>query len=143
MNKLHKKRIYLVLFFICGTALATGLILYALKQNINVFLTPAEVTSKQIQSQQTFRLGGFVKPGSLQTKAGTLMREFTLSDRQKDIRVHYQGSLPDLFREGKGAVLTGHFKANGEFMASQVLAKHDENYMPPKVAKALANKEHA
>jgi len=137
MNKHHKRRIYCIILFILGLGLAASLILYSLKQNINVFLTPAEVTSKQLNSDHYFRLGGLVKPGSLNKNNTNLRRNFIVTDQKKEIRVIYQGTLPDLFREGKGVVVTGRFNHDGQFTASQVLAKHDENYMPPKVAKAL------
>lgn len=137
MNKIQKRRLYYVSIFIVGLASAAGLILYALKQNINVFVTPNQLANTHMSTDYHFRLGGMVKPGSIQHDAQGLGVTFTVTDFKRDIAVHYVGVLPDLFREGKGVIAEGSLNAQKEFEATQVLAKHDENYMPKNVYKAL------
>ncbi len=136
MNKIHERRIYLIVAFLLGLVIAAGLILYALKQNINVFLTPNQITTS-LPADYHFRLGGMVKQGSVvRDKAGVGVN-FIVTDFKKDLPVRYVGVLPDLFREGKGVIAEGAINAQGIFIATQVLAKHDENYMPKNVYKQI------
>lgn len=137
MNKIHKRRLYYVGFFALGIAIATGLILYALKQNINVFLTPGQVETAHLATDYHFRLGGLVKNNSVVRDKSGLGVEFTVTDLKRDMRVRYVGILPDLFREGKGVIVEGSMNSQRIFIATQVLAKHDENYMPKNVYKAI------
>lgn len=137
MNKIHKRRLYYVGLFALGLAVAAGLILYALKQNINVFLTPGQIANAHITADYHFRLGGMVKNGSVVRDHNGLGVEFVVTDLKRDLRVRYVGILPDLFREGKGVITEGSLNTQGVFVATQVLAKHDENYMPKNVYKAL------
>jgi cytochrome c-type biogenesis protein CcmE len=115
---------------------AVGLVLYAMRDSIVFFYTPSEVTSMQIVPGQRFRLGGLVETGSVVRGDGTTIR-FAVTDKSKTLPVTYTGVLPDLFREGQGVVAEGTLSADGVFHADNVLAKHDENYMPPEVAKKL------
>ncbi len=117
-----------------GLSLCLGLILYALSQNINLFYTPTEIASDMAPMDKTIRVGGMVVDGSF-TRGDKLNVEFTLTDFENTLVVQYNGILPDLFREGQGIVAQGVLNANGHFEAKQVLAKHDENYMPPEIAK--------
>jgi cytochrome c-type biogenesis protein CcmE len=112
------------------------LVLFALRDTIVFFHTPKEVAEKQIPAGKRIRLGGLVANGSLKRGDGTAV-EFTITDTAKSIPVRYVGILPDLFREGQGVVAEGKLDAGGRFLADTVLAKHDETYMPPEVAKAL------
>lgn len=138
MNTFQKRRLYWVGLFALGITLGTSLILYALKQNINVFLTPSEVT-KTLSADYHFRLGGMVKAGSLVREKKDLSVQFIITDFKHDIPTRYVGILPDLFREGKGVIAEGSLDSQGVFIASQVLAKHDENYLPKNVYKAIRN----
>ncbi len=117
-------------------ALAVGLVLFALRDSIVFFYSPSEVADMHLGPGQRFRLGGLVEDGSLKRDEGTTVR-FTVTDRAKTLPVTYTGVLPDLFREGQGVVAEGTLQADGVFHADNVLAKHDENYMPPEVAKKL------
>jgi cytochrome c-type biogenesis protein CcmE len=137
MNKIHKRRLYYVCLIAVGVSLAAGLILYSLKQNINVFLTPKQLAATPIATDYHFRLGGMVKPGSIIRSKNSLGVQFVVTDFKQDLPVQYIGVLPDLFREGKGVIAEGSLNAQGIFIATQVLAKHDENYMPKNVYKAL------
>ena len=135
-NQHHSKRFLFISLLIAGVATATSLVLYALKQNINLFYTPTEVVQQIAPLHQTIRLGGMVKKGSIQ-KDSSLNVHFVVTDFGEEVRVKYQGILPDLFREGQGVVMLGQIMNLGYFQANEVLAKHDENYMPPEVQAAL------
>lgn len=137
MNRIHKRRLYYLAFFSIGLGLAAGLILYSLKQNINVFLTPTQITSTKLEDNYHFRLGGMVKKNSVIRNKNDLGVEFVVTDLKQDLRVRYTGVLPDLFREGKGMIAEGSLNKQGIFMATQILAKHDENYMPKNVAAGI------
>jgi cytochrome c-type biogenesis protein CcmE len=137
MNKIHKRRLYYVSLLTIGLAIAAGLVLYALKQNINVFLTPGQLANRHVSSDYHFRLGGMVKKGSVVREKAGLGVHFIVTDFTHEIAVQYEGILPDLFREGKGMVAEGNLNSQSVFIASQVLAKHDENYMPANVYKAM------
>jgi cytochrome c-type biogenesis protein CcmE len=116
-----------------GTAAA--LVLNALNSNIALYVTPTEVLDGKAPEGRAFRIGGLVKQGSLRRE--NLTAHFVITDTVKDINVSYTGLLPDLFKEGKGAVVQGKLEANGQFKASEVLAKHDENYMPAEAQHAI------
>ena len=120
-------------------ALALILVLFAMRGGIVYFYTPSDVSTKSIAPGQRFRLGGLVKAGSVKRGAGTKVK-FAVTDTIGTVPVAYDGVLPDLFREGQGVVTEGRLDASGVFQADSVLAKHDENYMPPEVAKALKAK---
>lgn len=137
MRAIRKRRLQLVLVLMFGAAIAIGLIMYALRQNINLFFTPAEIAANEAPVGQQIRVGGLVVPGSVLRSQTNLYVEFTLTDTSADVRVAYEGILPDLFREGQGIVAIGALGSDGVVQASQVLAKHDENYTPPEVQKAI------
>ena len=131
-----QRRAVLIVLSVCGLALAVLLVAVALRDTIVFFLTPREVVEKAIPAGKRIRLGGLVAEGSLKRGAG-MQVEFAITDKVKTIPVSYTGILPDLFREGQGVVAEGKLNGAGHFIADTVLAKHDENYMPPEVAKAL------
>jgi cytochrome c-type biogenesis protein CcmE len=120
-------------------ALALGLVLVALRDTITYFKTPSDIAAKPVPAGQRFRLGGLVADGSVKRGAGAEV-EFAVTDTLSRVSVVYRGVLPDLFREGQGVVAEGRIEADGRFRADTVLAKHDETYMPPEVAKALKEK---
>ena len=109
----------------------------ALNENINLFFTPSQVVAGEVPPGQRFRIGGMVSEGSLEKQAGELTVRFKINDLAEEVQLVYSGILPDLFREGQGIVAEGILHADGTFVADQVLAKHDENYMPPEVEHAL------
>ncbi|HSA86315.1 MAG TPA: cytochrome c maturation protein CcmE [Nitrospira sp.] len=117
---------------------ATVLILNAFQSNLVFFFTPSQVASGEVPQGRSFRIGGMVEDGSLVRENDGLTVRFVVTDTAKSVPVTYKGILPDLFKEGKGAVAQGKLDADGTFVASEVLAKHDENYMPPEAAEALA-----
>jgi len=119
--------------------LAVGLVLFALRDSIVFFHTPSDLAEKPIAAGQRFRLGGLVASGSVKRGQGTKV-DFVVTDTLKNVPVVYEGVLPDLFKEGQGVVAEGKLGPDGTFVADSVLAKHDENYMPPEVAKALEAK---
>ena len=131
-----QRRAVLIVLSVCGLALAVLLVAVALRDTIVFFLTPREVVEKAIPAGKRIRLGGLVAEGSLKRGAG-MQVEFAITDKVKTIPVSYTGILPDLVREGQGVVAEGKLNGAGHFIADTVLAKHDENYMPPEVAKAL------
>jgi cytochrome c-type biogenesis protein CcmE len=141
LNKQQSQRLYYLVILMLGIALAASLILYSLKQNINLFFTPSQALKTKLSSEHTFRLGGQVKPGSLRREKDKLTVHFILTDLKQDIPITYTGILPDLFREGNGAIAEGHWTTDDPdkrtFIATQILAKHDENYMPKAVYEAL------
>jgi cytochrome c-type biogenesis protein CcmE len=133
--KSRYKRALIIIAALVVIGLAALLILNALNSNIALFVTPSEVAAGKAPKGQAFRIGGMVKDQSVRRDGLTV--HFVITDLVKDIPVAYTGILPDLFKEGKGAVIQGRMNANGEFIASEVLAKHDENYMPPEAQHAL------
>lgn len=137
MHPVRKQRLYLVLFIIVFSSVAIGLITYALRGNINLFFPPAEVAQGKAPVGQPIRVGGMVVEGSVQRSDDSLEVRFELTDYTASVPVVYEGILPDLFGEGQGAVASGKLGQDGVLQASEVLAKHDENYMPPEVADAL------
>jgi cytochrome c-type biogenesis protein CcmE len=122
-------------------AVAAALVLNAFQGNVVFFFSPSQVAAKEAPLEQTFRVGGMVEKGSLKRQADGLTVQFIVTDTAKSIPVSYTGLLPDLFKEGKGVVAQGRLGADGVFRASEVLAKHDENYMPPEAAHALSKAE--
>ena len=134
MKPRHKRAVIIVGALI-AISIAAVLILNALNSNIALYVTPSEVAAGKSPAGQVFRIGGMVKDGSI--KRDGLTVNFVITDMVKDIPVAYTGILPDLFKEGKGAVIQGRLDPSGQFVASEVLAKHDENYMPPEAKHAL------
>lgn len=135
--KPRRKRLLWVLAGVALVALAVTLVLRALDANVMFFYSPSQIHAGEAPQGAAFRIGGLVEVGSLQRSADGLQVQFMVTDEVQRVPVRYQGLLPDLFREGKGVVASGKLQANGVFEASEVLAKHDENYMPPEAAKAL------
>ena len=136
MNPKRKQRLILISAMVIGVVVAVSLILLALNENINHYFDPTQVVAGEAPKDHTFRIGGMVVDGSVQREIGELQVRFGLTDYQKTVTVTYDGILPDLFREGQGVVALGKLK-DGVFVAEEVLAKHDENYMPPEVAASL------
>jgi cytochrome c-type biogenesis protein CcmE len=135
--KARHKRFAFVIGGLLAIALAGTLILKAFQSNLVFFFTPTQVASGEAPKNVNFRIGGLVESGSLKRASNSLAIEFVVTDTVKKIKVVYTGILPDLFREGKGVVAQGKLDNNGVFQADTVLAKHDENYMPPEAADAL------
>jgi cytochrome c-type biogenesis protein CcmE len=136
MKPRHKRFVFIAVG-IAGVAVAVGLVLYALRGNVNLYFTPTQVFNNEVPSGRSFRIGGLVEAGSVKRDKNGLTVNFVITDLHKSIPVVYQGILPDLFREGKGVVAQGKVEASGVMHAEEVLAKHDENYMPPEAADAL------
>ncbi len=137
MNPIRRQRLYLVLFVVLFSSAAAGLVMYALSGNINLFFPPAQIAEGKAPEGQPIRVGGMVVADSVQRSDDSLEVTFELTDYQANVTVVYEGILPDLFGEGQGAVAAGRLNADGVLVATEVLAKHDENYMPPEVADAL------
>tara|TARA_R110002167_G_scaffold12233_1_gene52296 strand:- start:4618 stop:5091 length:474 start_codon:yes stop_codon:yes gene_type:complete len=137
MNPKRKKRMVFVIVIVAAVSVAVGLSLYALSQNINLFFTPTQIAAGEAPVDQRIRAGGMVVDGSVKRDQKNLKVRFGLTDHVANVTVEYTGILPDLFREGQGIVAQGAMNAQGVFVASEVLAKHDENYMPPEVKFAL------
>ncbi|MEZ5491664.1 MAG: cytochrome c maturation protein CcmE [Gammaproteobacteria bacterium] len=137
MKPHRQKRLAIILFIAAGLSVGIGLTLYALRQNLNMFFTPTEVAAGEIPAGREIRIGGMVKEGSVVHAADSLEVRFIATDYASDVSIHYEGILPDLFREGQGIVVEGQVDQSGILQASRVLAKHDENYMSPEVKAAL------
>ncbi len=137
MNPVRKKRLYIVLAILVGVAIAVSLALSALQQNINLFYTPTQIANGEAPVDTRIRAGGMVADGSLKRTGDSLDVEFVVTDFAKNVTIQYRGIWPDLFREGQGIVALGKLNADGVLVADEVLAKHDEKYMPPEVTKAL------
>ena len=137
MRPKRRQRAVLVGLLLAGVILAATLALLALRENINLFFSPTQVATGEAPQNTPFRLGGMVVAGSVQRAAEDLSIRFDLTDTAHTVTVAYTGILPDLFSEGQGIVTQGSLVKDGTFVASQVLAKHDENYMPPEVDEAL------
>ena len=142
MKRRHK-RISIIAVGLAGLALATFLALSAFRQNLVFFFSPTQVAAKEAPVDRTFRIGGLVQEGTLKREADGLSVRFTVTDTAASIPVVYKGILPDLFKEGRGCVAQGKIGADGVFQAEQVLAKHDENYMPPEAGEAIDKAKHA
>ena len=132
-------RLLLVASALALLALAATLVLSAMRDNLMFFFTPTQVLAGEAPSQGRFRIGGMVEPGSLRRLEDGVTASFMVTDKAQRLAVRYRGPLPDLFKEGKGVVAQGRLQAGAQFVADEVLAKHDENYMPPEAAQALAN----
>lgn len=137
MKPHRQKRLAIVLFIAAGLGVGIGLTLYALRQNLNMFFTPTQVAAGEIPAGREIRVGGMVKEGSVRHADDSLEVRFIATDYASDVPIHYDGILPDLFREGQGIVVEGQVDPTGVLQASRVLAKHDENYMSPEVKAAL------
>lgn len=142
MKPRQKRAVYIVLA-IAAVGLAVGLVLNALKDNVSLYFTPTQVFNKEAPQDRSFRIGGLVEEGSIQREKDGLTVHFMITDLHQKLPVVYKGILPDLFKEGKGVVAQGKMEADGLMHASEVLAKHDENYMPPEAADALKKAEAA
>lgn len=138
MTPKRKQRLMVVLFIVVGVSAAVGLTLFALNQNINLFYSPTQIAAGEAPQNTRIRAGGMVVDGSVKRDPDSLFVQFEITDYDKTVTVEYTGILPDLFREGQGIVAQGVMNERGVFSAAEVLAKHDENYMPPEVAEALA-----
>ncbi len=134
MTPQRRKRLYLVLGIVVGVSIAAGLALSAFRQNVTFYFIPTQVSQGAVHGDESFRLGGMVKNGSVQRQPGSLQVSFVLTDFKHEVPVTYDRVLPDLFREGQGVIAHGHLDSHGVFVADDVLAKHDEKYMPPKIA---------
>ena len=134
--KARHKRFGLIIVGLIGLGLASWLVLNALDSNLSYFFSPTEVSENKAPKDHIFRLGGLVEPGSLE-RGKELTVRFSVTDNAHRVSVEYTGILPDLFQEGQGVIAQGRMNTEGVFVADEVLAKHDENYMPPEVADAL------
>lgn len=137
MTPARKKRLFFIIFLVTGIAVAAGFALYAFNQNLMFYFSPSEVKQGKAPVNKIFRMGGMVVDGSFKRQDKSLKVFFDLTDYQQTVSVEYTGILPDLFREGQGIISRGKLNADGVFLAEEVLAKHDENYMPPEVAESL------
>jgi len=135
--KPRHKRIAVIVIGVVALGVAAALVLRAFNENLVFFFTPSQIVAHEAPQGRTFRIGGMVEKGSVRRQADGVTVQFTVTDTAKSIPVTYKGSLPDLFREGKGVVAQGRLGADGVFRANEVLAKHDENYMPPEAAEAV------
>lgn len=137
MRSVRKKRMQMVIFIGAGAAIAIGLVLFALRQNINLFFTPTQIAQGEAPIGREIRAGGLVVDGSVERATDSLYVEFTITDTAEDVLVSFDGILPDLFREGQGIIAIGKLNTEGVVEARQVLAKHDEEYMSPEIKKAI------
>ncbi|MDD4977731.1 MAG: cytochrome c maturation protein CcmE [Gallionella sp.] len=135
--KPRQKRAMFIVAGVTGVGLAVLLVLNALKSNVSLYFTPTQVMNNEAPHGRSFRIGGLVQEGSVQREKDGLTVNFVITDMAKHLPVIYKGILPDLFKEGKGVVAQGKMEADGKMHAEEVLAKHDENYMPPEAADAL------
>ena len=142
MKRRHK-RIGIILAGLAGLSLAAFLALNAFQNNLVFFFSPTQVAAKEAPLNRTFRIGGLVEEGTLKRDADGLTVRFTVTDTAASIPVVYKGILPDLFKEGRGCVAQGRLGDDGVFRAEEVLAKHDENYMPPEAGEAIDKAKHA
>jgi cytochrome c-type biogenesis protein CcmE len=133
----RQRRLGWVLGIVVGVSIAGALALNAFRNNVTFFFDPSQVVAGKVPAGERFRLGGMVTKGSVQRAPGSLELHFVVTDFAHDVPVSYSGVLPDLFREGAGVVAQGRLRSDGTFVADEVLAKHDEKYMPPAVARSL------
>ena len=141
MHPLRKQRLYVVLSVLFGTAVAAFLVFKGLSENINLFYSPSDLKKEKISVDNQIRVGGMVKKDSINKENNSLRTSFVITDFEEDLLITYEGILPDLFSEEAGIVAKGKINDEGTFIANEVLAKHDENYMPPEVAKTLKDKK--
>jgi cytochrome c-type biogenesis protein CcmE len=137
MHPVRRQRLVMVVFIVVAASIAVGLLSFALRENINLFYPPSKIVSGEAPTGVRIRAGGMVVKDSVERASDSLFVSFAVTDGPANITVHYTGILPDLFAEGEAAVVTGELDAQGIFQASEVLAKHDENYTPPEVAEAM------
>ncbi|GLR63891.1 cytochrome c maturation protein CcmE [Marinospirillum insulare] len=137
MTPKRKQKLMLIGLMVGGLSLAIGLTLYALSSNINLFYAPTQIVAGEAPENAEIRAGGMVVEGSVERDTQSMKVRFAVTDYNQEIWINYEKILPDLFREGQGVVAVGRLNEQGELVASQVLARHDENYMPPEVAEAL------
>jgi len=137
MHPIRKQRLFMVLFIVIFSSIAIGLIVFVLRENLNLFYPPSKIASGEVPHNVNIRGGGCVRPGSVHRSTENLDVNFIITDGSADVKVFFSGILPDLFSEGEAAVVNGKINDKGEFMASEVLAKHDENYVPPEVAESM------
>ena len=137
MHPIRRQRLIAVIFLVIAASAAVGLVIYAMGQNINLFYAPSQVVAGEAPEGTRIRIGGMVVPGSVERSKESLEARFAITDGPATVAVSYTGILPDLFAEDEAAVATGQLGPDGVFVASEVLAKHDENYMPPEVADAM------
>jgi len=137
MTPKRKQKLWLLGLMLGGVSLAVGLTLYALSSNINLFFAPTQIIAGEAPLDREIRAGGMVVEGSVQRDTESLQVRFAVTDNNEEIWITYDKILPDLFREGQGVVAVGRLNDRQELMATEVLARHDENYMPPEVADAL------
>jgi cytochrome c-type biogenesis protein CcmE len=141
MKRRHK-RIGFIVAGLAGLGVAAALVLSAFQENLVFFFSPSQVAAKEAPLNRTFRVGGLVETGTLKRDNDGLTVHFSMTDTAKSIPVVYKGILPDLFKEGKGCVAQGRVGSDGVFYADEVLAKHDENYMPPQAGQAIDSAKH-
>ena len=141
--KPRQKRFLFIAVGVVAVSMAVGLVLYALRGNVNLYFTPTQVFNNEAPHGRSFRIGGLVEEGSIKREKDGLTVNFVITDTHKSIPVVYKGILPDLFKEGKGVVAQGRVEADGVMRADEVLAKHDENYMPPEAADAMKKAQEA
>ena len=142
MKSRHKK-LALIVLVLAALGIAVALVLNAFNSNLVFFFSPTQVAAGEAPTNRAFRIGGLVEEGSIKREADGLTTRFVVTDTARTIPVTYTGILPDLFKEGKGVVAEGRLGADGLFAATQVLAKHDENYMPPEAASAIEQAQKA
>ena len=140
--KLRHKRIGFIIAGLAALGIATAFVLTAFQSNLVFFFSPSQVADNEAPANRTFRIGGLVENGTIKRQGDGLTVHFTVTDTAKSIPVVYKGILPDLFKEGKGCVAQGRLGADGVFYADEVLAKHDENYMPPEAGDAIDKAKH-
>jgi cytochrome c-type biogenesis protein CcmE len=144
MHPVRKQRLIMVVFIVVFASVAIGLMVFALRENINLFYPPSKIVAGEAPLETRIRAGGCVLPGSVSRDNESLEVSFLITDGGADLQVSYSGILPDLFSEGEAVVVNGMLNGDGVFMASQVLAKHDETYTPPEVAESVQDvTEHA
>lgn len=141
MNPIRKQRIYALIAIIVGSILAVYLVVSALSKNLNLFYSPTDLLNNDLSPDTLIRAGGMVREGSIKRSDTSLSIEFVVTDFKNDLKIKYSGILPDLFSEKAGVVVQGYLEKEGTFRAIEVLAKHDENYMPPEVAKLMEQTE--
>ena len=142
MKRRHK-RIGIIIVALAGLSIATFFVASAFRNNLVFFFSPTQVAAKEAPVNRTFRIGGLVEEGTLKRETDGLTVRFTVTDTAASIPVVYKGILPDLFKEGRGCVAQGRIGTDGVFQADEVLAKHDENYMPPEAGEAIDKAKHA
>lgn len=137
MHPVRKQRLFMVLFIVILSSIVVGLLTFALRENINLFYPPAKLVSGDAPVDVQIRAGGCVMPGTVKRASDSLKVSFVMTDGAAEVTVNYDGILPDLFNEGEAVVTTGRWQGDGIFVASEVLAKHDETYTPPEVQEAV------